>query len=499
MKAVISRSGKAVFAACAGAAVTGVAGGPLNMVLIVADDLGWKDVGYNGAEFFETPNIDQLAARGLVFDNAYAAGPVCSPTRASIMTGKSPARTQITNAGTDQMLREAEENGGFGPMKKPWPPHFPYKPPYVPIGLPAEEKTVAEYLKEAGYATACIGKWHLSHGGAKPQEQGFDVVYGGGDSGWCRYFPPYEPVRFPDPVPGEYLTDRLTREAVSFIEQNKDRPFFLYLAHFAPHDPYEARQDDLNYFMEKNSAQPTDKALVYAAMLKRLDDGVGQVFRALEKAGISERTVIVFWSDNGPEVFETRYSKQAGRKVDLRRMTRVAPLRGQKAWLYEGGIRVPAFMVAPGVRGGTVCSQPVITTDLMPTILELAGLVPDDPGTLDGESLVPLIKGGDLQRDILVWHYPHWGWPASAIRQGRYKLIHFYGRGSELYDLEMDIGEKNNLTLEMPEKTTQLQDELFRRLQESHALLPTPNPDFNPEFESPEPKPEMDSGEVIRN
>ncbi|MCF7849986.1 MAG: sulfatase [Kiritimatiellales bacterium] len=468
---------------------------PLNIVLILADDLGWKDVGYNGADFFETPNIDRLATRGAIFSNAYAAGPVCSPTRASVLSGKSPARTRVTNAGTAKMERLTERNGGFGAMKADWPAWSPYKPPLTPIGLPAEEKTIAEYLKQKGYATACIGKWHLAFGGAMPEQQGFDVTLGAtADSGWCSYLPPYNPVNYPGAAPGEHLTRRIAREAEAFIGLNKAKPFFLYLTPYAVHGPYEPAKGNLQYFVDKSKGAQTDVSLKYAALLKGLDDLVGRVVAALEEAGVSGRTAVFFWSDNGPVIFDRSFKKKLGRKINGQRLTRVSPLRGEKTWLYEGGIRVPALCYVPGLAAGRCIDQPVITTDILPTVLALAGMAPDHPDQMDGQSFLPLLNGGSLDRETLCWHYPHWGWTASAIRQGKYKLIYFYGRGCELYDLEGDIGETRNLAGNMPEKTEAMKQVLFEWLRHCDALMPTPNPGFNPSLPPKDPRPEISTG-----
>jgi arylsulfatase A-like enzyme len=472
---------------------------PLNIVMIVADDLGWKDLGYNGAEFFETPNIDRLAARGAIFSNAYAAGTVCSPTRASILSGKNPARTRITNAGTAKMERKTQQNGGVGEMKGPWPAYSPYKPPLTPLGLPASEKTIAEYVKEKGYATACIGKWHLAFGGVMPEEQGFDVTFGATkDSGWCSYWPPYDPVNYSEEIPGEHLTHRAARHAEAFIAAHQTDPFFLYLTPYSVHGPYEPIPENLQYFIRKSQETPTDLSLKYAALVKGLDDLVGRVVASLEAAGVADRTAILFWSDNGPVVFDRHAKRGRGGKTNGQRLTRVAPLRGEKAWLYEGGIRVPAFCVVPGVKGGRVLDQPVMTTDILPTILELAGLSPDEPALLDGQSLLPLLKGEAFDRDTLYWHYPHWGWPSSAIRKGNYKLIYFYGRGCELYDLDKDLGETRNLASDMPEKTEAMKKELLDWLAACDALMPTPNPDYDPSLPPQDPRPEVaNHGELI--
>lgn len=474
---------------------------PLNIVVIVADDLGWKDVGYNGAEFFETPNIDRLAERGSIFSNAYAAGPVCTPTRVSILSGKSPARTRVTNVGTANMERRTRQNGGFGAMKAPWPAYSPYKPPLTPLGLPSAEKTIAEYLKPKGYATASIGKWHLGFGGAMPEQQGFDVTLGATvDSGWCSYQPPYAPVNYPDVIPGEHLTHRIGRESEAFIAKHHADPFFLYLAPYSVHGPIEPIPENLQYFTQKSQTTPTDLSLKYAALLKGLDDLVGRVLTSLNEAGVAGHTAIFFWSDNGPVIFDRHPKKRNGRKVNGQRLTRVAPLRGEKAWLYEGGIRVPAFCYVPGLKGGVLLKQPVITTDILPTILELTGTSADAPDQLDGRSLLPLLKGESLPEPSLYWHYPHWGWPSSAIRQGRYKLIYFYGRGCELYDLEKDLSETNNLAEKMPQKTSTIKKNLLDWLDASDALLPTPNPDFDPSLSPQDPRPEVSSaGELIVN
>ncbi|MDF7824506.1 sulfatase [Pontiellaceae bacterium B12227] len=492
---IMSRGAFAAAILVAGGAAAAIQAKPMNVVVIVADDLGWKDVGYNGAVFFETPNIDRLAERGMIFSNAYSDGAVCSPTRAALLSGKSPARTGITNAGTPRMEERTKRNGGFGEMKAPWPACSPYKPPLTPLGLPSSEKTIAEYVKQQGYATACIGKWHLAFGGTMPEEQGFDVTLGATkDSGWCSYHPPYDPVNYPNVVPGEHLTYRIGREAEAFITDHRSDPFFLYLTPYSVHGPYEPIPENLQYFVNKSKGAPTDVSLKYAALLKGLDDLVGRVVTSLEKAGVADHTAILFWADNGPVVFDRHTKRGKGRKVNGQRLTRVSPLRGEKAWLYEGGIRVPAFCYVPGSAPARTISEPVITTDILPTILELTGISPDAPELLDGRSLLPLLKGESLARDTLCWHYPHWGWPASAIRKGNYKLIYFYGRGCELYDLQNDLGETRNLAAGMPEKTEAMKKELLDWLDDCDALMPTPNPDFDPALPPQDPRPEVSTG-----
>ncbi len=454
-----------------------------NFVFILIDDLGWRDLGCYGSTFYETPNIDKLAAEGMRFTDAYAACPLCSPTRASIMTGKYPARLKQTT--TPSRLRTEIRTKLITPRCEQQ--------------LKLEEVTIAEALKEAGYATCSVGKWHLGRTHFYPEKQGFDInIAGTHDGSPASYFHPYTrgknwKMNLPGGKPGEYLTDRLTEEGIKFIEANKDKPFFLYLSHHTVHMPIQAKEKIIEKYKAKakNFPLPDRPRFIqdgdftvrqiqddpaFAAMIESTDDSVGRVVTALQDLGIAENTVIIFASDNGGE------SKGDGRP------TSNFLLRVGKGTLYEGGIRVPMIVKWPGVtRAGSQCDEPVISDDFYPTMLEMADLPAKPTQHTDGENMVPLLKQtGRLKRPGLYWHFPHYDdpgvKPAAAVRAGDYKLIEFFEDNRiELYNLKDDIGEQNDLSAKMPKKAAQLKDMLHKWQKQVGAQMPKPNPAFSPE------------------
>jgi arylsulfatase A-like enzyme len=429
---------------------------PPNVVFILLDDMGWSDPGCYGNRFYETPNIDGLARKGMRFTNAYAACPVCSPTRASIMTGKYPARVKLTNwiPGGARQTRPLLE------------------PPFQ-MFLATDEVTIAEALKPAGYATASVGKWHMGGEGHLPEDQGFNLNVAGTEAGSPAggYFLPNK-MNLPGARHGEYLTDRLSIEACKFIRANRDKPFFLYLAHHTVHTPIQGKPELVaKYKLKLKSGEKWNPA--YAAMVQSGDESVGRVMATLEESKIADRTVVFFMSDNG----------------GLASVTNNAPLRAGKGHVYEGGIREPMIVVWPGVVApGSVSNQPVLSVDFYPTILQIAGTQGDAAhnATVDGVSLLPLLKGaGSIERPPLFWHYPHYspqgGVPAAAVRQGDLKLIEFYEDGHlELYNLADDVGEKSNLADRLPEEAARLHKLLLDWQEQVGAKLPTKNPDFRP-------------------
>jgi arylsulfatase A-like enzyme len=446
-----------------------------NFVFILLDDLGWRDLGCYGGTFAETPHCDRLAAQGLRFTNAYAAGPVCSPTRASILTGKYPARLHLTD---------------WLPGRADRPTQKLLRPPFQPF-LPLDEATLARVLQPLGYASASIGKWHLGGSCFSPELHGFDLNVGGSERGSPpSYFFPYRNPSFRLPGleqgrEGEYLTDRLTDEAEKFITAHRDRPFFLYLAHYAVHIPLQAKKGLVAKYEAKARARPDDPRNnpVYAAMVESADDSVGRLLKKLEALGIADRTVVVLFSDNGG------LSVREGPHTPA---TSNAPLRAGKGYLYEGGIREPLLVRWPGVvKPGRVCDVPVCSVDFFPTFLEVAGGRVDPRQNVDGVSLVPLLRqAGSPKRDALYWHYPHYsnqgGKPAGAVRRGNFKLIEFYEDGRlELYDLEADPGERHNLAVQMPGKAKELHRALRGWRKAVDAQMPAPNPDYQPPREGP--------------
>jgi arylsulfatase A len=451
---------------CAGASssLTAAPAKP-NFVFILIDDMGWADGECLGSKFYQTPNLNRLASQALKFTSAYASCAVCSPTRAAIMTGKAPARLHITDwipgEGTPKQSR----------FRVPaWQQH-----------LPLEEVTLAEALKGLGYATASIGKWHLGGTNFFPQDQGFDVNVAGGHIGHpASYFWPYGKPGVSHRVPGlaeqggqagEYLTDRLTDEALRFIEASKDKPFFLYLAHYAVHAPLMGKEKLVEQSGERAGAGGQSNK-VYAAMMQSVDESVGRILKKLDDLDLAERTVVVFTSDNGGAV---HFGKPAA--------TSNGPLRMGKGYAYEGGLRVPLLIKVPGkTRGGSGCGVPVVSHDWFPTLLELAGAEKAASRTaLDGVSMVPLLEGQNrLPRQELFWHYPHY-WngtnvtPYSVARIGDWKLIRFYEKDQdELYNLREDLSEKTDLAARRPEKRRELGARLEGWLKEVGAQMPVP-------------------------
>ncbi len=452
-----------------------------NIVFILADDLGWADLGCYGSTFYETPHLDRLAKQGMRFTAAYAACNVCSPTRASVLSGKYPARLHLTD----------------------WLPGRPDRPdqklnhPIILQHLPLEEVTIAEALKEGGYATAFIGKWHLGGPALYPEKQGFDVNVGGCDKGHPpSYFSPYRIPTLPDGPPGEFLTDRLTDEAVKFIESSKSKPFFLYLSHYAVHTPLQARPEVIAKYQAKAarlaSAGPefssdlgrqvrqVQRHAIYAAMVESLDDSVGRIMKKLAELGLDQNTVIIFTSDNG------------GLSTAEGSPTSNLPLRMGKGWNFEGGVREPLLVNWPGVAlPSSVCDVPMISTDYYPTLLEMALLPPRPQQHLDGVSLVPLLQGRTAPNErALFWHYPHYsnqgGGPGGAVQMGDFKLIEdFEDMRVQLFNLKTDVGEEHDLAARMPEKAAALREQLHAWREAVQAQMMTPNPDYRPKAAKP--------------
>ena len=461
-----------------------------NIIFVLIDDMGWRDLSCYGSSFYETPHIDRLAGESMRFTDAYAACPVCSPTRASILTGKYPATVGVTNyIGKKKRGRLIDA-------------------PYVDH-LPLEECSLARALKQGGYATWHVGKWHLGGPEAYPDRHGFDVNRGGCHWGMLRngYFSPWGLPTLEDGPKGEYMTDRLTDEAIGLIERHDpgERPFFLNLWYYAVHIPTEAKADKIAKYEQKAKDLGLDKLKTfeegehfpteqkrdqrvtrrlvqsdpaYAAMIESLDENIGRLLAAVEAAGQSDNTIVVFTSDNG------------GMSTAEGSPTCNAPLSEGKGWMYEGGTREPLMVRWPGVvEEGGVCDVPVTSPDFYPTLLDAAGLDPMPEQHCDGVSLMPLLRAGRplrpeaaLQRPIF-WHYPHYGvqggTPGSSVRLGDFKLIEFFEDGRlELYDLRRDPGEKHNLAGEQPDRVKELRALLVDWRNKVDAKLPSPNPDW---------------------
>jgi len=443
--------------------------GKTNVVLILIDDLGWKDVGCCGSTYYQTPQIDRLASEGMRFTNGYAACNVCSPTRAAIMTGKYPARLLLT-----QWL----PSGRWNPKR-----HKMREGRYI-SNLPLEEVTIAEAMREAGYRTAFMGKWHLgTETYYYPEHQGFDVNVGGRDYGAPGgYFYPFKgswkipttgkTLHKDSPVggkKGDYLVDRLAEEAEAFIRESAGKPFFLVLSHYAVHTPLQGKPKKVACY-EKVPKDRRQGKPAYAAMVESVDDSVGRVMRTLRDLGLEDRTLVIFTSDNG----------------GFAGATDNAPLRANKGTNYEGGLRVPVIVKWPGhTRPGSTSDEPVISTDFYPTILEATGQDLRPHQHVDGKSLTPLLEGeGGFTRDALFWHYPHYNrhpqsHPSGVIRAGDWKLIENYETGQvALYNLVDDVGETNNLAQRQPAKAAELLGRLKAWRAEVGADPMRPNPQY---------------------
>lgn len=435
-----------------------------NFIFLLADDLGYNGLACYGSDFHETPNLDGLAQQGIRFTDAYAACTVCSPTRAAAMSGKYPARLHLTDWISGQ-------HRPFAKLRIPdWTQH-----------LPLQEVTVAGALRAAGYATAHIGKWHLGGPQFFPEKQGFDLNIGGNAKGSPPggYFLPNK-LDLPGAKQGDYLTDRLTDEAIGVIERFRDRPFFLYFPYYTVHTPIQGRPDLVEKFSGKVRPDALHQNPEYAAMVHNLDQSVGRILETLERLELADNTYLIFTSDNGG--LSQRFDQPTG-------ITDNAPLRRGKGSAYEGGVRVPLIVRGPGVAVGKECDEPVITIDYYPTLLAAAG-APGDPAhnrNVDGVSLLPLLRdpAQSLEREAIYWHYPHYhaggDEPYGAVRAGDWRLVEFYDNGAvELYNLREDLGETKNLAAAEPERARQLTEMLHAWRKSVDAQMPTPNPNYDP-------------------
>ena len=448
-----------------------------NFLFFLVDDMGWADIGANGSTFHETPHIDRLAKSGMRFTQGYAAGSVCSPTRASIMTGKHPVRVDITD------WIPGQSNRPTNPLLHPEDRH----------SLPLKEVTLAEALKQHGYQTFFAGKWHLGKEGEWPTDQGFDINIGGHHKGSPPggYYAPWTNPALQAKRKGEYLTERLTAESAKFLEsRDKTKPFLLYLSYYnihTPIQPYKKRIDHYKSKAEKSFTGPTPFEVEHdgktrtrqdnpalASMVAAVDDSVGALLDKLEELKLDKNTVVIFFSDNGG--LSTLGRGGPGSNL---------PLRAGKGWLYEGGIREPTLIRAPGVtRPGSVSHKPMISMDFFPTMLDLAGLPLQPKLHVDGRSLLSQLKGNDTGQRTLHWHYPHYhgsSWkPGASIRDGDWKLIEFYHyKNFELYNLAKDPGERTNLAKRNPSKAAELRAKLSAWQKQMKAKMPMPNPNYN--------------------
>lgn len=437
-----------------------------NVIFINVDDLGWKDAGFMGGDFFETPNLDLLASESMVFMKSYSAAANCAPSRACLMTGLNTPRHGVYTVSPS--ARGNKKSRKLVPIENT-------------DSLLLKDITMAELFKMAGYTTGIFGKWHL---GKDPTEQGFDVNVGGGlrgNPGRDGYFSPYNDLSNLDAGPeGEYLTDRLTQESIQFIKDNKDSPFFVYLPFYAVHTPLQAKQELVNKY--KGKPNPMDISPVYAAMVETVDQNVGKLLKSLEELSLEENTIIIFTSDNG----------------GIRSISTQEPLRAGKGSYYEGGIRVPCTIKWPGTdMAGKIIGEPISNLDFFPTFMELLNV--DIPNyRSDGKSLMPLLEGGTMGERPLFWHFPIYleaydpkrddgrdplfrTRPGSVVMQGDWKLHYYYEDNAvELYNLRDDVGERNNLNISHPTKAKELLNLLKVWLNETAAPIPkVPNPDYD--------------------
>jgi len=452
-----------------------------NIILILADDLGWADTSFTGSRFYRTPNIERLARRGVFLPNAYAASPLCSPTRASIMTGQSPARIGITSPAchVPTEIFKAAVQSKAAPQER-------QLSCISATRLKLEYYTLAEALADAGYATAHFGKWHLGREPYDPLHQGFDVDVphwpGPGPAG--SYVAPWRFPNFKPRTPHEHIEDRMGDEAVAFIEKHKDRPFFVNYWQFSVHAPFDAKPEYIKEYEKRLDPQNPQRCPTYAAMVQSLDDNVGKILDTVDRLGLTDNTIIIFYSDNGGNMYDHVHGAPP---------TSNLPLRGGKATMYEGGIREPAIVVWPGVvKGGTRNEALVQSEDLYPTILEMAGVRMKSGQVCDGVSMVPALRGQKPLRDAVFCYFPHapkvpdWLPPSAGVRKGDWKLIRIFFDGEngrhryELYNLREDIGERRNLAAQFPGKVRELDALIEDFLTRTRAVLPKPNPDYDP-------------------
>ncbi|TWU62115.1 sulfatase [Crateriforma conspicua] len=455
-----------------------------NIVFILADDLGWSDTTlFDTSDYYRTPNVQRLARRGMTFDRAYAASPLCSPTRASILTGLSPARHGITspNCHTPTVRLQAAVKPNAAAHQ------FSVQPDPV-TRLDPKHITIAETLRAAGYATGHFGKWHLGAEPYSPLQHGFDIDvphwHGPGPAG--SYVAPW---KFPDfdhdpDVPDQHIEDRMAKEAVQFMRQHRDQPFFLNYWMFSVHAPFDAKAALIEKYAK--TVDPTDeqRCPTYAAMIESMDDAIGTLLDELDRLQVAENTIIVFASDNGGNMYNL---------VDGQRPTSNRPLRGGKATVYEGGIRTPAIVVWPGqVKSGTTSDAMIQSVDYFPTLLEMLGMSPASDQWFDGVSFVPALKGGAIDRDGIFTYFPHnppvpdWLPPSICVHQDDWKLIRIFHGGDDtghrykLFNLRDDIGEQHDLSAMMPDRVRQMDALIERHLRETGAVVPQANPTFDP-------------------
>ena len=461
-----------------------------NVVLILADDLGWSDTTLFGTtRFYKTPNIERLAKRGMTFTRAYSSSPLCSPTRASVLTGLSPARHGITspNCHLPKVTLKATATTNGSPRQKATIPDSVSR-------LDTEYYTLAEMFRDNGYATGHFGKWHLGPEPYSPLEHGFDVDVphhaGPGPAG--SYVAPWKFKDFdhdPD-VPNQHLEDRMAEEAVAFMEMHAGEPFFMNYWMFSVHAPFDAKQKLIDHYRKKVDPTDPQRSPTYAAMIESMDDAVGTLLDTLDRLKIANNTIIIFASDNGGNMYN---------EVDGTTATSNAPLRGGKATMYEGGVRGPAIVVQPeSIEAGSQSDEVIQSSDFYPTLLELLSIDPQPRQHFDGVSIVPALRGQPLNRKAIFTYFPHapgvpdWLPPSVSVHHGDWKLIRIFHGGQEgqhrykLFDLRDDLGEQNNLANALPERVRELDASIEQFLVNTGAVRPLPNPAFDPAMYQPE-------------
>lgn len=461
---------------------------PPNVIVILADDLGWSDTTlYGTATFYQTPNLERLAKRGMTFTRAYSASPLCSPTRSALLTGLSPARTGITtpNCHEPRVVLQATTGTKAPPDQKAIMPNPPTR-------LKPEYRTLAETLKDAGYATAHFGKWHLGPEPYSPLQQGFDVdlphTPGPGPAG--SFVAPWKFANFKEKSPGEHIEDRMAAEAAAWMEQQKGKPFYLNYWMFSVHAPFDAKKANIEKHRARIDPKDAQRSPTYAAMIESMDDAIGTLLDALDRLKIADHTIIIFTSDNGGNMYN---------EVDGTTPTSNRPLRGGKATMFEGGTRVPAVIVWPGIAAAGSRSDAIIQSeDYYPTLLEGLALQPAAGQRFDGASILPALKGGALAGKAVFQYFPHnpgvpdWLPPAVSVHRGDWKLIRIFHGGEKgahrhlLFNLRDDLGEKNNLAASKPALVAELDALIEKFLADTKAVVPVPNPNFDPAKYRPE-------------
>jgi arylsulfatase A-like enzyme len=459
-----------------------------NVIVILADDLGWSDTTlYGNTAYYQTPNVARLASRGMTFTRAYSASPLCSPTRSALLTGQSPARTGITvpNCHVPQVVLQATTG-------KKAPPDQKAIQPEPVTRLKTEYRTLAETLKDAGYATAHFGKWHLGPEPYSPLQQGFDLDLphhpGPGPAG--TYVAPWKFANFKEKSPGEHIEDRMAAEAVAWMEQQKEKPFYLNYWMFSVHAPFDAKKANIEKHRDRIDPKDAQRSPTYAAMIQSMDDAIGTLLDALDRLKLANNTIIIFTADNGGNMYN---------EIDGTTPTSNRPLRGGKATMFEGGTRVPGVVVWPGVAAAGSRSDAIIQSeDYYPTLLEGLAIKPAEGQRFDGASILPALKGAALAGKATFQYFPHnpgvpdWLPPAVSVHCDDWKLIRIFHGGEKgahrhlLFNLRDDLGERNNLAAQKPELVTELDAMIEKFLIDTKAAVPVPNPAFDPKKYHPE-------------